>query len=100
MSSFDKGFLNLVFKFIIFFDPRKFHFDPRKFYLDPRKFYLDPRKFYLDPRNFFFDPATHAPTQPTYPRNLAVSLFAYSCKTHLKSLIENCNTTKPKKCKL
>ena len=65
MSSFDKGFLNLVFKFIIFFDPRKFHFDPRKFYLDPRK-------FYLDPRNFFFDPATHAPTQPTYPRTHAI----------------------------
>ena len=27
MSSFDKGFLNLVLKFKIFFDPRKFHFD-------------------------------------------------------------------------
>ena len=43
MSSFDKGFLNLVFKFKIFFDPRKFHFDPRQFHFDPRQFYFDPR---------------------------------------------------------
>ena len=42
MSSFDKGFLNLVFKFKILFDPRNFYFDQRKFY---------------------FDPHTHAPTQ-------------------------------------
>ena len=63
MSSFDKGFLNLVFKFKILFDPRKFHFDPRNFYFDPRKFYFDPRTH-----------ATHdAPTYPRNPRNLADS---------------------------
>ena len=66
MSSFDKGFLNLDFKFKILFDPRKFHFDPRNFYFDPRNFYFDPRKFYSDPR-------THVPTHPRNPRNLADS---------------------------
>ena len=31
MSCFDKGFLNLVFKFKVFFDPRKFLIGPTQF---------------------------------------------------------------------
>ena len=66
MSSFDKGFLNLVFKFKILFDPRKFHFDPRNFYFDPRKFY--------------FDLHTHAPTQPTQFSRLVKFLRSKKCR--------------------
>ena len=58
LSSFDKGFINLVFKFKILFDPRNFYFDPRNFILTHANFIL-----------------THAPTQPTYPRNLADSMI-------------------------